>query len=145
DENRNPVPIDVGARISGKAGPYQIGLLNMQTRSVDGRAPANNYGVARFSRELPNRSSAGVIALNRQATSTFNDARAFNRAYAVDANIGLGRYANWFNYVAKTKTPGQTSGQHAGASYFVYDDAKHQIGGTYREVGRNFNPELGFI
>ncbi len=145
DENRNPVPIDVGARISGKAGPYQIGLLNMQTRGVDGRAPANNYGVARFSRELPNRSSVGVIALNRQATSTLDDGRAFNRAYGVDANIGLGKFANWFNYVAKTQTPGQTSGQHAGASYFVYDDAKHQIDGTYREVGRNFNPELGFI
>ena len=145
DENRNPVPIDVGARVSGKVGPYQVGLLNMQTRSVDGRAPANNYGVARFSRELPNRSSIGVIGINRQAMSKHEGASEFNRAYGVDANIGLGRYGNWFNYVAKTKSPGQTSGQHAGASYFVFDDAKHQADATYREVGRNFNPEVGFV
>ena len=32
DEDRNPVPINAGARLSGKSGPYQIGLLNMQTR-----------------------------------------------------------------------------------------------------------------
>ena len=32
DENRQQVPIDAGARLSGKVGPYQIGLLNMQTR-----------------------------------------------------------------------------------------------------------------
>ena len=145
DENRNPVPIDAGARVSGKVGPYQIGLLNMQTRSVDGRAPANNYGVARFSRELPNRSSVGVIALNRQSMSGLEGGREFNRAYGVDANIGLGKFANWFNYWSKTETPGKTSSQHAGASFFSFDDATNEVQLTYREVGRNFNPEVGFV
>ena len=145
DENRNPVPIDAGARVSGKAGPYQIGFLEMQTRSVDGRAPANNYAVARLNRELPNRSSIGVIALNRQSMSKFEGDNEYNRAYGVDANIGLGKYGNWFNYLARTKTPGKTSSQHAGASYFVFDDATNQVEATYREVGRNFNPEVGFV
>jgi hypothetical protein len=145
DENRNPVPIDAGARVSGKAGPYQIGFLEMQTRNADGRAPANNYAVARLNRELPNRSSIGVIALNRQSMSKFEGDNEYNRAYGVDANIGLGKYGNWFNYLARTKTPGKTSSQHAGASYFVFDDATNQVEATYREVGRNFNPEVGFV
>ncbi len=145
DSDRNPVPIDVGARLSGKVGPYQVGLLNMQTREADGRAPANNYSVGRFSREFPNRTTIGVIAVNRQSTSNLPGAGEFNRAYGADANIGIGRYANWFNYLARTKTPGKTSSQHAGASLISYDDAINEIEGAFREVGRNFNPEVGFV
>ncbi|MDA1314223.1 MAG: DUF5916 domain-containing protein [Acidobacteria bacterium] len=145
DEDRNPVPIDVGARISGKAGPYQIGLLSMQTRSVDGAAPANNYSVARFSRELPNRSSIGVIGVNRQATTDFEDKLPYNRTFGADANIGIGQFGNWFNYVAKTQTPGITESDHAYSSRFEYDDSRHEFHLGYLEVGHNFNPEVGFV
>lgn len=145
DDDRNPVPIDVGARVSGKAGPYQIGLLNMQTRSVDGAAPANNYSVARFSRELPNRSSIGVIGVNRQATSRFGNSGKFNRTFGADANIGVGKFGNWFNYVAKTQTPGITDSDHAYSTRFEYDDSRHEFNLGYLEVGHNFNPEVGFV
>ena len=145
DENGNQVPIDAGARISGKMGPYQIGFLNMQTRSVDDAVPSNNYAVARFSRELPNRSSVGVIGVNRQSTSPFEGGREFNRTYGVDANVGFGQYANLFNYVAKTKTPGVENSDHAYASSFQFNDSVHQIEAGFSEVGHNFNPEVGFV
>ena len=145
DEDRNPVPIDAGARISGKAGPYQVGLLNMQTRSVDGAAPANNYSVARFSRELPNRSSIGVIGVNRQATTDFEDKGRYNRTFGADANIGIGQFGNWFNYAAKTQTPGIDGSDHAYSSRFEYNDARHEFHLGYLEVGHNFNPEVGFV
>ncbi len=145
DEDRNPVPIDGGVRLSGKVGPYQVGVLNMQTRSVDGAAPANNYSVARFSRELPNRSSIGVIGVNRQSTTRFEDAPRFNRTYGVDANFGFGKYANWFNYAAKTESPQLIGSDHAYSSRFEYDDSRHQFSLGYLEVGHNFNPEVGFL
>ena len=145
DENRNPVPIDAGARVSGKIGPYQLGLLNMQTRSVDGAAPANNYSVARVSRELPNRSSIGVIGVSREATTDFRNAPGFNRTYGADANIGFGKFANWFNYVAKSDTPGLEGSDHTYSSRFEYDDSGHEFRLGYLEVGHNFNPEVGFV
>ena len=145
DESGNPVPIDAGARVSGKIGPYQLGLLNMQTRSVDGAAPANNYSVVRFSRELPNRSSIGVIGVNRQATTDFADAPRFNRTFGADANIGFGKFANWFNYLATTRTPGLEDSDHAYSSRFEYDDSRHEFTLGYLEVGGNFNPEVGFV
>ena len=145
DEDRNPVPIDGGVRLSGKAGPYQVGVLNMQTRSVDGAAPANNYSVARFSRELPNRSSIGVIGVNRQSTTRFEDAPRFNRTYGVDANFGFGKYANWFNYAAKTESPQLIGSDHAYSSRLEYDDSQHEFSLGYLEVGHNFNPEVGFL
>ncbi len=145
DEDRNPVPINAGVRLSGKAGPYQIGLLNMQTRAVDFAAPANNYSVARFSRELPNRSSIGVIGVNRQSTTTFTDSRPYNRTYGADANFGFGEFANWFNFVAKTDTPGLSDSDHTFSSRFEYDDSRHQFSLGFLEVGDNFNPEVGFV
>ena len=145
DEDRNPVPINGGARLSGKIGPYQIGLLNMQTRAVDFAAPANNYSVARFSRELPNRSSIGVIGANRQSTTRFGDSGRYNRTYGADANFGLGEFGNWFNFIAKTDTPGLSGSDHTYSTRFGYDDSRHQFTLGLLEVGHNFNPEVGFV
>jgi hypothetical protein len=148
DAERNAVPIDAGVRVSGKIGRYQIGLLDMQTRQVDDRAPGNNYAVARVSRELPNRSSVGIIAINREATSSitnFPGQEDNNRSFGVDANFGIGAYGNLFNYYAMTKTPGLHGGDHAGSSSFAYDDSVNDVTASYLEVGRNFNPEVGFV
>ena len=145
DENRQEVPIDGGARMSGKVGKYQVGVLNMQTRNFEGRAPANNYAVGRLSRELPNRSSVGVIAVNRQTVGSHEGVREFNRTFGADANIGIGKFGNWFNYVAGTQTPGLEGSSHAYSSRFDYDDAIHRMSVSYLEVGENFNPEVGFV
>ncbi len=148
DADRNAVPIDAGVRLSGKIGRYQVGVLDMQTRRVDDRAPGNNYAVARVSRELPNRSSIGVIAINREATTSvagFPDQQDNNRSFGADANIGIGAFGNLFNYYAETRTPGLRGSDHAGASSLAYDDAVNEISAGYMEVGRNFNPEVGFV
>ena len=145
DENRQEVPIDAGARISGKIGKYQVGMLNMQSRNVDGRTAANNYSVARVSRELPNRTSIGIIAVNRETLGTQESDSEFNRTFGADANIGIGKFGNWFNYVAGTQTPGLKGSAHAYSSRFDYDDATHRISVGYLEVGGNFNPEVGFV
>lgn len=145
DENRQEVPIDAGGRVSGKMGKYQVGFLNMQTRHVDGRAPSNNYAVARVSRELPNRSSIGVIGVNRQSVGDREGVGAYNRTFGADANIGIGKYANWFTYVAGTRTPGREGEAHAYSSRLDFDDATHRVSVSYLEVGGNFNPEVGFV
>ena len=117
----------------------------MQTRSVDGAAPANNYSVARFSRELPNRSSIGVIGVNRESTSSFGDAVPYNRTFGADANFGIGQFGNWSNFVAKSYSPHLEGSDHSYSSRFEYDDSKHQFNLGYLEVGSNFNPEVGFV
>jgi hypothetical protein len=96
-------------------------------------------------RQLPNRSSVGGIAVNRQSLSHRQGERAFNRTFGVDANIGLGRYINWQNYYAMTDSPGLHGGTQGAASSFRYDDRHHQVSLSYKEVGKNFNPEVGYV
>ena len=147
DETGEQIPIDAGLRLTGKAGKYDLGLLNMQTRKVKGVAPANNFGVFRLSREFGTRSSVGIIGVSRQSTSSRLglDRVPFNRTLGADLNFGFGKYANFFNYFAKSITPGRNSSNQAGSTLFGYDDQHHRIDLSYLEVGRNFNPEVGFV
>jgi hypothetical protein len=56
-----PVPILAGARLVGRAGPWDIGLLEMQTDDQTG-SPSENFGVLRLRRPVFNRfSTAGVM------------------------------------------------------------------------------------
>ena len=144
-ESGDQVPIDAGVRLTGKIGRFDLGLLDMKTRQVGGVVPANNFSVVRLSREFGNRSSIGLIGVDRHSTSRSEMARSFNRTYGADANFGFGRYANLFNYVAKSDSPGLSGDNHAAASTFEYDDQHHRVDLGYIEVGRNFNPEVGFV
>src|SRR2546426_8102623 len=145
DESGEEIPIDAGGRLSGHAGRYELGFLSMKTREVRGVAPANEFTAARLKRQLPNRSSLGLIAVNRQSLTHFDRTRPFNRTFGADAEVGLGRYINWHNYYARTQSPGLTRRAHAGLSSFRYDDSHHQVTAAYREVGPDFNPEVGYL
>src|SRR3989449_118238 len=145
DDSGVEIPIDAGVRLSGHLGRYELGFLSMKTREVRGVAPANEFTVARVKRQLPNRSSVGLIAVNRQSLTHFERKRPFNRTFGADAGVGLGRYINWQNYYARTQSPGLTGRAHAGLSSFRHDNSHHQVTAAYREVGPDFNPEVGYL
>ncbi|MCP5120092.1 MAG: hypothetical protein GY953_55555, partial [bacterium] len=100
---------------------------------------------ARVSREFRNRTSVGVIGVNRQSVDKSDLARPYNRTFGADANIGFGRYANWFSYFSKTYSPGLEQDDRAFASALHYDDENHRFDVGYIEAGRHFNPEVGFV
>src|SRR4029450_6759453 len=52
-DNGEAIPIIAGGRLSGKAGPVNVGLLNMQTDDTVDSA-ANNFTVARVTRHFAN-------------------------------------------------------------------------------------------
>lgn len=147
DKSGVEVPIDADARVTGKAGHYEIGVLNMLTRDVDGVTPRYNYTVVRVSRELRNHSSVGLIAVNKQAASSLFDTgqHEWNRTFGADYNIGIGRNTNIFNYAAKSLTPGVSGSDYTYASSMTYDDDNDRVDAGYIEVGENFNPEVGFV
>jgi len=145
DESGFQIPIFGGARVSGKQGRYNIGLLNMQTEAVSGIAPANNFTVGRLAREFGRRSSVGVIAINKSPTGSRADLYPSNQTYGFDANIGIGDHLTLFNYAAKTQTAGRDGRDHAASSSFLYDSDLLRLEGGYTEVGEDFNPETGFV
>jgi hypothetical protein len=138
------IPILAGARLSGKAGGVNLGLLDMQTREEEGIAPANNFAVARAYRELPNRSGIGGIFTNRQATGD-DVGDDYGRTLGVDARWGIGRFVDLAAYAARTFTPGVEGAQHAAHLSVAWKSAAWEVFGKYTDVGEGFDPEVGFL
>lgn len=139
------IPIIGGARLTGRVGGNtSVGILNMQTQEVRG-LPANNFSVVRVRRELPNRSAVGVMFVNREATGDLAGDKDYNRSYAVDGRVGFGRNGLVNAFVARTQTPGLHANQHAFELGVTHNTEAWRLGAGYGEVGKNFNPEVGFL
>ena len=143
-----PIPVDGGARLSGKIGDAtNVGLLYMSTEAIDGVAPANDFTVARISQELPNRSAIGAIFVGRDGDGSYlrPPGEDHNRTYAVDGRWGIGENTILESWVARTETPGLDGDDAAFAVKFDYSAPDWAARLDYTEVGENFNPEVGFL
>ena len=139
------VPITGGGRLSGKAGRYNVGLLNMQTDGVEDRLAGSNFSVVRVSRDLPNRSSIGGMFVNRVATGRLSRDGDHNRTYALDGKVGLRQHTVLSSFAAKTDTPGVRSDQYAFNVRSRTSVPRFDVDFGYQEVGAGFNPEVGFL
>ncbi|HJS74652.1 MAG TPA: DUF5916 domain-containing protein [Vicinamibacteria bacterium] len=139
------VPILGGARLSGKAGQYNLGVLNMQTEEVVGVTAANNYTVASVSREFPNRSSLGALFVNRLATGDLAGEDDSNQTYGFDGKLGIGEPFTLSGFAAKTSTPGLEGREHAMNLRGEYQKRQGRVWLGVTEVGDDFNPEVGFL
>ena len=86
-EDGDVIPVEGGARLSGKVGnSTNVGLLYMRTDSVDDVAPQNTFTVARISQEFRNRSALGAMFVGRDGDGTFETPSADdnNRAWGID-------------------------------------------------------------
>ena len=156
------VPIHAGARMTGKVGDVQLGLLNIQTGALSVRgavtgvtqrvAPDNNFGVVRAFREWENRSRIGGIFVSRLNTNSPTD---YNLTYGLDGQLGIGQDLTFDGWAGLTTTPlpsgtpdlreGFNNGEYgyAGTGNFVTRDWEMSAG--YRQIGSEFNPEVGFV
>ena len=139
-----PVPILGGARLSGRAGGFNVGFLNMQTDDL-GDIHGNNFTVARVGREYRNRSRAGVLVVNRQGTGSLAPDGDRNRTYAVDGQIGIGQFTDVSGWAARTETPGLTGRDHGFGLDGGYSSPFWRWRLGYAEIGEDFNPEVGFL
>ena len=60
--------IEAGARLTGRAAGYGIGVMTIET-DPDGESPADNYTVLRVRRDVLRTSDVGAILLSRQSTT----------------------------------------------------------------------------
>ncbi len=147
-DSGSPIPIDGGARLTGKVGNNtNIGLLRMRTEGIVGVSPQNDFSVVRINQELPNRSALGVMYVERDGDGTVTGlpGKDINRTYAVDGRWGIGDYTRISGWISRTETPGIKDDDTAGGISWSYRDAEWSLDAGYSEVGNNFNPEVGFL
>ena len=137
-------PIIGGARLSGKINKTNIGLLNMTTDDVpDLGIDKNNFTVARVNHQ-EGRSGIGALFANRSGIGE-GVSGDYNRTFAVDGRLGLGKKAKLSGYLAKTDTPGLEDNDLSFQFRSDYNWNGWRMFAGYTEVGENFNPEVGFL
>ena len=136
-----PVPILGGGRLTGRVGDFTVGALQIFTDRATVQA-ATSYSVVRLQRELAARSRVGVIAVQRAATSHPGD---WNRVAGVDGRIGI-RDAwtiDWWG--AASATPGPDGDAKAYSARLSYETGSWSNLARIIQVGRDFDPEVGFL
>ncbi|MEW5982298.1 MAG: DUF5916 domain-containing protein [Acidobacteriota bacterium] len=137
------IPVLAGGRLTGRAGPYTVGLLDMQTQAVDRLGvPATNFAVVRVKRDVLRRSSLGAIATRR---SHRTGGEGSGETYGVDGTLAILTNLSVTGYWARTRTPGL---QGEDMSYRVnsnYNGDRYGFMAEHMMTGGNFNPEAGFV
>ena len=64
------MPLRAGGRVTGRVGPFSLGLLNIQADEVEEAGVAGtNFSVVRLKRDILRRSTVGVMATGRSVDS----------------------------------------------------------------------------
>ncbi|MBM3771891.1 MAG: carbohydrate binding family 9 domain-containing protein [Acidimicrobiia bacterium] len=137
------VPIDAGARVTGRVGRYTLGLLNIQAGDDElTRTQATNFSVLRVRRDLLRKSNLGAMYTGR---SIAQGGEGRNDTFGLDATFGF--YDNLMinTYWAQTRTEGRPGDDGSYRAQLDYTGDRYGVQVERLVVGRNFNPEVGFV
>ncbi len=143
------IPILAGGKMTGKIGPYGIGILNVLTNKFTDDEfqigeppidePRTNYSVMRVNRDILAGSTVGGIFINKQ------DADAYNRTAGLDFSYRPTREINVQGLWSRTFEADITGNSNA---FFIGGDWRtnlFRLNGSYTDIGEDFNPEVGYI
>jgi hypothetical protein len=143
DDYGNAVPILGGGRVTGRAGKYTIGLVNIQTREERSLGePSTNFSVMRVRRDILRRSTVGVMVINRAEHGA--DPRS-NQTYGVDGVFSFFQNLNLNTYMAQTKTPGLQGDDRSYRAQLEYNADRYGLTLEHMLIGDAFNPEVGYL
>lgn len=149
---REALPIAGGARLTGRVGDrFEVGLLDMQTRSTSGlasggRYDAENFAVARVKAHLADGSTQiGGMLINREQTGGAG-AGTYNRSYGIDSNISVAGNLNLAGYWARTDDSSPT-GTDTDITMLqaAWRSTLWNVSTLFKHVGDGFNPRTGFV
>jgi hypothetical protein len=145
-------PIVGGIRLSGNIDEkWRVGLLDIQTQAEKEKGlPAENFGVFSLQRKVLDRSSIGMIFVNKQSLGKLEDTKTTAGEY----NRNLGLEYNYFSadnlwngklMYLKSFSPNLSDDDAIFAGNLTYND-NNFLGSVQAEyVGENYNAEVGYV
>ena len=136
------IPILGGGRVTGKAGAYGIGAVNIQTDDEDlSSTESTNFTVLRVKRDILRRSMVGAMFTNRNVTN----AGASNQALGVDTALQFYQNVLISGYAARTQQDGRSGDDVSYQGKFDWVPDRYGVQLEHTKVGADFNPEVGFL
>jgi hypothetical protein len=152
-----PQPIDVGAKLTGQAGPFDIGFLQVRTREGE-TAPGADVTAARIRGRLFRESYAGLLYTRR---ADHVPGATDRHTLGVDAAVRTSSFLRsktleWSTWFVYTTNPGEagvppdvrraTEGRNIGrGSRVAFPNDPFYFDFSYRELQANYDPAVGFL
>lgn len=137
------IPIRGGGRLTGRAGRFSIGALNiLSSDDTTSQTPATNVSILRVKRDLLRKSSIGLLATSRSVSPLTNRS---SQAVGVDATVAWGSSWQFNSYWAKTFNDGATTDDASYRAQLDYPGDRYGLQLEHLLVGDNFTPDVGFV
>ena len=135
------VPINAGAKVTGSVGQFELGAMDVNTRS-SGPNPWANFAVARAKYALWSGSYIGAMGIDKRSGSASD---TFSQSSGVDTRLVFFRNLVVNGFASQTRTQGISSSQADVGAGFSYETSWFESSFDHRKIGSNFNPEVGFL
>ena len=155
------VPLRAGGRLTGRAGLWTLGALNIHAGALpfDDGAPADpldpraredgppevrptNFTVLRAKRDVLRRSSVGAMFTGRSRHQLGDGS---NAAYGVDGAFGFYDDLNINTHWARTRTDGFAGDDTSYRGHLDYAGDRYGVQLEHLLIGEDFRPEVGFV
>lgn len=137
------IPIRAGSRVTGKAGNFTFGALNVQTGDDDAaRIREANFTVVRAKADVLRRSSIGAMLTHRTTTP---GRAGSNDGFGLDTAMSFYQNVRFDAYIAGTRTAGRNGSNLSYRGFFDYNADKFGVQAERLVVEPNFLPEIGFV
>lgn len=136
-----PIPLIGGARLTGRAGPLELGFVKLNTEDTEA-TPSESFTVARVKVHILKASDMGLLFTERMSTSGHSSGRR-SQSIGADANLRLNSRLFISSYLASTSEQGSEGA--AGRLLVGWRDNVVNTSVMYRQFDEEFNPRLGFL
>ena len=139
------VPIDYGAKLTGRVGRTEVGMLDVRTRGVPD-ADAGNLLVGRVKRNFLEQSYVGAILTNGDPASALSSSTVgVDVRLATSSFLGGNRnmVVNAFGLRSSNEGVADRNASYGFGAQYPNDRFEAQI--MWREIQENFDPAIGFV
>jgi uncharacterized protein DUF5916 len=138
--NGQTIPVIAGGRVTGKAGPYDVAALNIETGAKSlANVTATNFSAVRVRRDILRRSNVGVIATARKPNGG-----VASMALGADTSIRVSANTTVLGYYARTDVSGTGTQAASYRARFDYAGDRYGLAGEHLLVAPAFAPAVGY-
>jgi Domain of unknown function (DUF5916)/Carbohydrate family 9 binding domain-like len=148
DQNADPVRLNAGGRVTGRVGPFRIGLLDIE-QDRKGDVHTSNLAVARIAANVLDNSTAGIILTHGDPTSNEENLLGgadFNfRTLNLIPNRTVASNV-WYQHTfseSESSDYGQSAGAWGASIEYPNDIFRWEF--KVKSITDGFDPALGFV
>ena len=147
------VPILIGTKVIGRQSGYNIGFLDVQTRRVDNveldgqkvSVDGQNLLAASVSRNFFRQSTVGAIFTRGNPAGAGNNSLIGANARLATSEFRGNKNISLDVFMFRTQDEESHTSDYAGGFKVDYPNDLWDIAMTWKQIGTNFRPALGFV